>query len=226
MAQERAEHDYDQAVAGRLARLGQLPVDTTRLDRRLAKLIPNPIHRRFGRWEWFISLRTAAAFLIAFGIVAAVIISLAGRPVLASPDQLAEIHQNVMRHDHGHSDVHRVASMEEAGQVLSSRWNRMPELPAMPEGHVMACCLHTIGRKTVGAVALEAGGVPVTLAIANAGDARLPDTAPIMVGENRYWVQSSHDVNMVLMQRNGRWMCLMGETKVERLIEIAEGLMF
>jgi hypothetical protein len=41
-----------------------------------------------------------------------------------------------------------------------------------------------------------------------------------------YHVQSSGRVNMVMTERQGRWVCLMGEAPIERLMDFAERLQF
>ena len=69
-------------------------------------------------------------------------------------------------------------------------------------------------------------GAPVTMAIANAADVRVPESEMLTVGGVTYHVQSHQGVNMVMAQRNGRWVCLMGRLPTRRLAELANSLRF
>jgi hypothetical protein len=90
----------------------------------------------------------------------------------------------------------------------------------------MACCVHRVGRAKMSCVSLMADGVPVSLAVADAADVRVPDSQTVTVDGVTYHVQSAQGVNMAMTERNGRWVCLMGKLPTQRLIDVAKGLKF
>src|SRR5438034_4517905 len=121
--------DLDDAVAGRLAKLAAMPVDTSRLDAALRSQIPrrrNPIVYRLMRPATAI----AASITLFIAIAAAVILSSSGGEVLASPAQMAQVHLDIVAN---RVAVTRVSSIEEAGQVFSQSGAQSPQLPQAPQ---------------------------------------------------------------------------------------------
>jgi hypothetical protein len=80
--------------------------------------------------------------------------------------------------------------------------------------------------KKVACVLLKREGVPVTMTVAKDSDMRLPKSPPVVRNGISYHVQSSGSLNMVMTQRHGRWVCLIGELASDRLMELADQLQF
>ena len=215
--------ELDRAVARRLAKLRTMPVDTSRLDAAVRAQIPRPGRERPTRIGWFRPLRAIAASITLLAILAAVLLSTSGGPALASPAQMARFHQSLVS---GEVPVTRVSSIEAANKVLTAKWPQSPQLPDVPQDHVMACCMKSVKDKRLACVLLKRDGVPVTMTVANASDMKLPKSPTVRHGGVTYHVQSFEQVNMVMTERDGRWVCLISELPAERLMEIAQKLQF
>jgi hypothetical protein len=232
---EQPESRLDVATGARLAKLRSMPVDTSGLERSVRAAIPElnqarPESLRIGRW--LRSVRGVAASLMLLGaIVAAILISTSGGEALASPAQMAQLHDDLVS---GKAHVQQVDSIESANKFLAAQWSGpAPAVPDLPKEHVMACCMKSISDKRVACVLLKGhGGEPLTLSVAKAADMRLPKNGQTLERDGiTYHAQSSEAgqsgaVNMVMFERNGRWVCLMGRTPVEQLVGVAGELKF
>jgi len=200
--------EADEAVARRLARLAAMPVDTSRLDAALLAAIP----RRPARLAmWLRPARAVAALLAVAVVVGLVTWTLSGGPAVASAQEMARIHDDMVA---GRIAITRVDSLEG------------PSLPQMPAGHAMACCMASVGGKRMAWVMFRDDQTPITLAVARASDMRVP-AGPLQVHHGVwYHVQSTGVLNMVSAQRDDRWICLIGAVSTDRLIEIAANLRF
>src|SRR5438067_51348 len=148
----------DRATADRLAKLRTLPVDTSRLEKRLRSEIPELDLRgrrggptRIGpmRIGWFRPARAVAAAVLVGAVMAAILLATSGGPALASAAQMAQVHEDLVA---GRTPVVQVDSIEEAGRALSREWPQSPGLPAIPREHVMACCMTSVKDKKVACV--------------------------------------------------------------------------
>jgi len=218
--QEHADSELDQAVSSRLGRLRALPVDTSRLEKMLRAQIPHP--HRFPLLQ-LSPLRAVAAVLLVALTFAAILWFTSGGPALASADQMAQMHQEMVA---GRTSVMKADSIEEANKVLASQWPDAPDLPHPPAAHVMACCMKDIRNKKVACVLLKSEGVAVTMSVANAADMRQPRSPGIVRNGVTYHVEASKSLNMVSAVRDGRWVCLIGQLPAERLMDIAANLRF
>ena len=222
------EDRLDQATAARLANLRTLPVDVSRLERRLrAEIGPpasasaeNPGRLRIG---WFTRYRAVAAALLIAVTVAGVLLTSSSGPALASASQMAQVHEDLVS---GRTPVTQVDSIDAAGRALARDWSQSPGLPGIPHDHVMACCMTSVQNKKMACVLLKAEEVPITMAVANAADMRLPTSPTRVRGWVTYHLQTSGRLNMVMTERNGRWVCLIAELPVERLMDFGEQLRF
>lgn len=221
---EREDQDqWERAISDRLAKLRSMPVDTTRLERALRSQIPQPQRSR-GTFPWM-GLRplraVAASFLVIGALVAVLMLSTSSGPILASPARMAKVHEDLVS---GKVPVVRVDSIEEANEVLSRQWRNSPEVPSVPEDHVMACCMNSVKDKKVACVLMKREGVTVSMMVAHGKDMRVPDSPVTVRGGVRYHVQSDGALNMVMTELKGRWVCLIGELPAERLMDLADGL--
>jgi hypothetical protein len=216
----------DRAVSDRLGKLRSMPVDVSALRKAVEARI-GVTARGNGNLKlprWLSPMRAAAASLLILGLIIAAVIASSSGPVLASPDRLAQLHEDLVAGDrHG---MRPVKSIEEAKAALADQNPGGPSVPGVADDHVMACCVHTVGRKKMSCVSLVTDGVPVSMAVADAADIKLPATETRIVDGVTYHVQSAQGVNMVMAQRNDRWVCLMGKLPTSRLIEVAQSLRF
>jgi hypothetical protein len=213
----------DQATARRLACLRTMPVDTRDFEKRLTALIPSPARSRSLRITALRPLRTLAASLLIVGVIAALLISTSGGPALASVAQMAQVHEDLVS---GKTPAVQVDSIEAANRELNKQSPDSPAVPNVPQDHVMACCMKSVKNKRIACVLLKTQGVPVTMTVANASDMKLP-TCPMVTRDGiTYHVQSTGKLNMITTQRNGRWVCLIGQITTEQLMEMAAKLQF
>jgi hypothetical protein len=217
----------DEATAQRLARLRSMPVDTSRLDQFIQAEIPRQDSKPSGLSIFFHSrpVRAIAAGVGMLLMIGVVMWSLTGGAVLASPDTMAKFHEELVS---GRVAAVRVDTIADANRTLADQWNMGVELPSVPQEHVMLCCMRNIKDKHVACVLLRSdGGVPVTMAVAKAMDMRLPADSQTVVSDGvTYHIESSGKLNMVMSQRQGRWICLIGELPPQRLIHIAGAIEF
>lgn len=216
--------ELDQATARRLARLRAMPVDTSAVEGRLLAQIPRPPEGA-GRMRigWRRPLRAVAALALVSGLLAGLFLATSGGPALASPSQMAQLHYDLVS---GKTPAMQVDSTEAANRMLNSQWAQSPEIPKLPADHVMTCCMKSIKDKRVACVLLKNDGMPVTMTVANAADMKLPTSPTVGRDDVTYHVQSSGKLNMVMTERHGRWICLIGESPADRLMEIAARLQF
>jgi hypothetical protein len=220
------ESQWDQAVSDRLAKLRTMPVETTRLGRALRAQIPSPANQEpTGRLRIFTRPMRAVAAGIAILLIAGVVLmSTSGGPVMASPTEMARMHEDLVS---GRVPVTHVDTIEEANRVLLAQWPASPGIPDAPQAHVMVCCMKSVKNKQVACVLLKGEDAPITMAVANAADVKVPASSNTVTRSGvEYHVQSSGAINMVSTQRNGRLVCLIGQVSAERLMDLATKLAF
>jgi hypothetical protein len=132
----------------------------------------------------------------------------------------------------GRVPVVQVDSIDAAGRALTAQWPQAPDLPDVPAEHVMACCMKSVKDKRVACVLLRTGdaadAAPVTLVVGDASDVRGTRSGERVITRDgvRYHVESADAVTMVSAERDGRWVCLMGELPAERLVDLAAQMRF
>ena len=220
--QDERSSEWDGAVIRRLGKLRDVAVDTSRLDRMIQAQMARPEKQEWSRM-WLRPARAIAASVAILALLGVILLSSSAGPVLASPNQLAQIHEGMIA---GHGGMMRVTSIAEANKVLGEEWPHTPALPSMPQNEVMGCCLHSVQNKKMACVLLESEGTPITMAVAQAADMSLPSGKMVTRDGISYAVQSTGNLNMVMTERGGRWVCLMGELPAERLMDFAAKLRF
>lgn len=223
--QDDQDEAVDRAMSERLAKLRATPVDLTTLEKAIKAQIPLPATRNHG-WRMLAlrPLRAIAASVVLVSAIAAVILlSASSGPALAEAAQMAQVHQDIVS---GKIPVMQVNSIDAANRMLNQESPGAPSLPQLPDSHVMACCMKSVHNKKMACVLLRDEGVPVTLAVASSADMKLP-TAPIETrGGVNYRVQHVGDLSMVMTERNGKWLCLIGQLPSERLMDMARQVRF
>lgn len=218
----------DRAISMRLRKLRSLPMDTSGLERAVAdELAGSSRGNRELTW-WAGILRptraVAASVLVLISIVSVVMLTASSGPAHAEAIQMATMHREVVE---GKVPVTRVSSIGEAEQVLSKQWSRSPELPDLPDDHVMACCLRRIENKKIACVLLNDDGTPVSMMVADGADVKAARSATTVTRAGvTYHIETSGELNMVMAKRGDRWVCLIGKRPVDRLIALSGGLKF
>jgi hypothetical protein len=216
----------DEAVSARLRALSSMPVDLSRLQRAIDREVPRPEHQqqqRSMRFRLFRPLSAIAASITVLAMITAALLMTSSNEVMASPAQMAKFHREIVSNK---IPVTKVDSIEAASQVLAQQSPGSPDLPAAPDAHVMACCMTSIKNRKVACVLLKSEGTPITMSVANGSDMRSPGGRKVMRDGSAYHVVPSDSLNMVSTERHGRWVCLIGEATVDRLIDIAAKLQF
>ena len=67
---------------------------------------------------------------------------------------------------------------------------------------------------------------PITMAVARSQDMRLPRGPTVTRDGITYHVESTGTLTMVSTERDGRFVCLIGETTQDRLIDLAAAMKF
>lgn len=219
---DHLDADWELAITARLAKLRTVPVDTSTLDKAVRQQVPSL--RKIRPALWLRPLRAVAASVVLLGaLTAAILLSTSGGPALAEATQMAQVHRDIVS---GRIPVMQVRSVEDANRMLISQSPDAPSLPQMPQSHVMACCMKSIHNKKVACVLLKEAGVPITLAVANASDMKLPNAPTVDRDGAAYRVQTVGNVHMVMTERDGKWLCLMSELPADRLMDLATQVRF
>jgi hypothetical protein len=210
-------------------------VDTTGLDKRLRDALPVEatggrvaVQRGPRRWVGQVSAAAACLALI-FTLMS---VTLQGRPVQASPNVMAQMHEDIVS---GKVPTMKAGSIEEANRAIAamgggSGGGDSLRLPEVPNSHTMACCMRTIGNKKVACVLLENGGKPVTMSVAEAKDVTAPQTFDEAVSEGgeTYYVVAVQGgggkLRMVTCRKGEMWVCLISEAEARELVGLASRL--
>jgi hypothetical protein len=211
----------DDATAQRLAKLGAMPVDTGRLDSFLTAHIPRTSYRS-NLWIRPMRLAIAACAMLVIGLVAVLILSNA-QPVMADTQEMARFHEDLIS---GRVQAMHVESIDAANKALAQQWANSPQMPNVPNDHVMACCMRSVKNKKMACVLLQGSGEPVTMTVANASDVQFPAYPPITRNGMEFHVRASGALNMVMTLRDGKWVCLISKLPAQRLMDIAQSLQF
>lgn len=218
MNSDNPQSPLDEATARRLARLRAMPIDTSRLERMIESQIARPASSPARHWR-LRTWRAVAASLFVFILAGVVMWSLSGGSVQASPDVMARFHDDLVS---GKVAAIQVNNIADANTALATELRKIGEIPDVPTEHAMLCCMRTIDNKRVACVLLRSeGNVPVTMAVAQASDLRMAHGEKQVVGGVTYHIQRSGNLNMVMCERSGRWICLIGALSTDKLISIA-----
>lgn len=214
---------FDRALAQRLAGLSHMPVDTMAFDRALQAQLPpaqsaprSLVFRRVMR-----PLLAVAASLI---VVALVALSLQNQSVQAvQADAMVQMHRDIVARK---VDTLEVDSIEKANTAIAAFGGDMPRLSQPPESHTMACCMRSVGDKQVACILLKSEGVEVTLAVARAHVKPMAGSRQVALNGQSYEVQTIGELTMVMFERDGQHVCMIGALPESKLLALSEGLKF
>jgi hypothetical protein len=216
---ETSPEQIDEATSQRLGKLRSMPLDTARLDAMLEVQIPRPAS---GRMEGL--FRQPAVRIVAGLIGIVVVVGLiyrnhSGGAVLVSPESMARLHEDLVN---GKMDAKPIHSIEDANSILADGLGGL-QIPQVPNTQAMLCSLQMLKDKRLACVLLYGDGVPVTMAVARAMEIRVPDSFERKIEKGtEYPITTSGKLQIIIKERRGRWICLISELPVERLLEIAQ----
>lgn len=215
----------DEATSRRLAKLRTAPLDTSHFRNAVEIHIPRQrAQSRRLKLTWLKPMRAVAASLLVLGLIAALVIHASAGPVLATAGRLARVHDEVLRRAGDH--VTPVDSISAANAMLAAKSPGLPAVPEIPQHHVISCCVHEMGRKKLACVAIQVDGIMISMAVADAADVKIPACEAKTIDGVAYHVQSHEGINMVMTERNGRWVCIMGKVPTNLLAKLASALRF
>ena len=211
----------DAATRARLAKLAGVPVDTSRVARRLrTEMVPARARSnyRFRRW----GPATGAAAGLAAAVVLVVLLT-GNSPAVAGPDDLANVHREIVS---GRTHVMTAQTMDEASRMLAQESASTPAMPRQTPGQVMSCCECEVCGQHVAAVGLACHGQPVTMMVARCNQMKCRGMSTVVRDGQSYMVGHSAGLTMVMQQRGGSWLCLVGNQTQDALIALARGVAF
>jgi hypothetical protein len=211
-------NDLDRATAARLAKLRTMPVETGQVEASLrARLgLDADVARGRSLTAWSRPLIAIAAGVL---LVVSILVGLGTfdtKAVLAAPQDLAAVHEEMLR---GHDGLVRVSSIAEANRVLAEGKAHVPTLPETGDVSVHSCCLMKVKGKPVAAVVIDHEGQPVTIVVADAAELRMASNT-----RDGFTERSHNGVNMVMRQTPARAICVMGRAPMENLKAIAAAM--
>ncbi|MGD0389692.1 MAG: hypothetical protein ABSC42_12140 [Tepidisphaeraceae bacterium] len=217
------DQDWQNAVQRRLTKLRNMPVELAALEARVNAAIPPQRRSVIARMTtWRIAEAIAAGFILVVVSLGLMFI-FSGGPVVASAQDFAQFHEDLVA---GRVQAVHVTTIEAANKALAAQDSLSPQLPEVPNEHVMACCMNSVKGKRVACVLIDQGGTPVTLTVANAADMKSPASPMVEQNGSAYHVHAVNGLNMVMTERHGRWICLMGRLPRQRLMDLADQLQF
>lgn len=231
MAPDTPEHDReptDDVMRRRLSALRGRAVPLDGLEARLALQIPRDgaeipptyVMRRPAAWRrHVVALAASVAVLAGAAIFTASVLQ--PRPVLAAPHAMAVLHDEALAMP---MSMTPVSDFGQARAALAREWKSGPVVPGVAQAVPRCCCMRTLGSKPLKCVALDVGGQQVVMTVAHERDIRLPTGRTVTVGGRPFIVTAHGGVNMVMGERDGRWVCLMGKLDETRLIELASSI--
>ncbi len=213
----------DQLTRQRLARLGQLPVDASGLERRLEATLWQQQRRPVTRWSPRL-VRFALAAMVAIVAGTFLYFQAGGTPVVAAPVALAQLHRDLVA---GQVPVIPANSIEQANRYLSTEWQEAPPLPDPTAATVTSCCRQNLQNRNVACVLLDFRGHQVTMMVGRSRDVVCGTKHHDMMRNGQHYaVHESDGLQMVMIETRGRWVCLMGPAPVNTLMDLADSLRF
>lgn len=229
------EHEsdaFDRALSQRLAGLSHMPVDTTAFDKSLRAHLPPPLPIAAGEsavvarpWAWRRVVRPVMAVAASLIVVALVALSLQSQSVHAVPaDAMVQMHRDIVARK---VETLEVDSIEKANAAIAAFGGaEVPRMTLPPESHTMACCMRNVGDKQVSCILLKSEGVEVTMAVAQAHVEPAAGARRVVAKGQPYDVQAIGELTMVMFERDGRHVCMIGALPEAKLLALCEGLTF
>ncbi len=208
------EHKTDiveQALMSRLRGLRQMPVDTGELESAITSRVPRP--RRFWQRAWRPMTALAASVIVVASVALA--LSAGSREAHAEPAMMAQIYRDMVS---GKVPTHTTENMHDANSAIAAMIDGAIKIPEVPASHTMACCMREVKNRKVACVLFENHGTPVTISVAKATDFKGPRDGVSQI--------TSDNLHMVMMERNGLWICMVSEMPMNELVALSQEIKF
>ncbi len=222
------QEQLDQAMRDRLAKLASMPVDMSRLARLMSDALPpkpasKPLVPSTRSSGWF---RIAAMFVLMAGIAGAsylAIFGVAPQSALANAMTVQELHAYLLEYP---DSTYRTQTIAQAQVTIDAQLAGDMPLPIVDGTNVESCCLVQGDFPLRAALIVERPAGRITIIIAQGKDFAQP-FEPIQHPSQAQLYSHRHTGTPMVMRNVGDlWMCVMGETDIEVLAEIAASLSF
>lgn len=222
------DEQLDQATRDRLAKLGTMPVDLSRLEQQMMDALPPQTEPRLSthylhRTGW---LRVAAVIALMIGIAGASYYAFFGvgpQAAVAQTMTVAELHESLLNDP---QEAYLANSIDQAQSLIDAQLSGKQSLPIVDGTRVESCCL-------------VEGEFPLRAALV----VKQPNgTATIIIAQGEDFAQPMHPIDhpsgielqghdhagmpMVMRNKGDLWMCVMGEVDDAELADVAAGLKF
>jgi|GEM_PF-4384846 hypothetical protein len=189
------------AISARVARLGTMPVDTSRLDQLLRDQIPMPHkERRFLIFGWLAGAGAAACA----ALVIAVALLFTGTPRL-SAEELAGVYRNLATQ----------STLAMSGGTTNSAVQMAPGMTCMLQsGETASCCRQRVGQYRLACVSLKSSShARVVMVAGDVGTVKNPRGQAVSIAGNQYSLVVLGHINMLMRRVGNHWYCAMGPEK-------------
>jgi hypothetical protein len=222
------DEQLDQATRDRLAKLGSMPVDLSRLEQQMADALPPktepiPSPHRLYRTGW---LRVAAVLALMIGIAGASYYAFFGvgpQTAVAQTMTVAELHESLLNDP---QEAYLAYSIDQAQALIDAQLAGKQSLPIVDGTQVESCCLVEGEFPLRAALVIKQPNGTATIIIAQGEDFAQP-MHPI---EHPSGIElQGHDhagMPMVMRNKDDLWMCVMGEADTETLADVAAAIKF
>jgi hypothetical protein len=213
----------DQATSRRLARLSTMPVDTSRLERRLSEHLAGkkPARRpllSFSRWRPAVGIAAAVLIAVLIGVM-----SLTGPTAMASPMELHRVHQGVVS---GSLPAFNASDFPTARAELASLIEGAPRPAGDYPQSLRCCCGQELRGEQMAFIKLRHNDTPITI-IMMQGHHVCAGTGETITDESRRRFIVHHENNGVqatLTSQGDHWICVMGAISTDELLSLARQL--
>jgi hypothetical protein len=196
----------DHATSRRLARLAAMPMETARLERSLQSTLH--LARPEPQFNWLRRGRAIAAIIVIGLATWGIILAVGSRPAIASSAEIATWHRDML------TTCAAVNSLTEANRILRECDQYGSEIPGA-EQH--ACCVKMAGKHRVSCVMIEQNGEMLMLCTAKQSDVQTPGGKPQSVNGVDFTSHTQGPLNIVTINKDGRWLCAAGRQPPEQL---------
>jgi len=166
-----------------------------------------------------------AAGLILVGSVTLVLLT--PTEVMAQPAEMAQMYRQMVAENVGAGGGMKFTDMGQINAEIQRQWSDFPGLRGAGSNagfRAHECCVSKMKTASVAFILLDVEGKHVSLAIAKSSEVASPKAATVQHGQSIYTLQQVGELNMVMMERGGRWICLTGDMGSEKLMEIGDQL--
>ena len=92
--------------------------------------------------------------------------------------------------------------------------------------HGMPCCEAKLCGHEVASLVFDFDQVPISIMLARRGEMKCHGDGTIVRDGHAYVVAQAGGLNMVMEERSGRWLCLVGQVPQDQLIALIRQLTF